>query len=234
MVIVGVTALCAGQELNIWWFPVTRDTIVYIISIVMLYGVLIDGKVSMAESLILCFSYGGYVMLMINNFKIAGAVRRWEARQGGGEQRWEAVGGSSEETASINTGGAAAGAGADAVGGDDDFSYANPLKKAHNRVGHDINVEGRRTDERGKFLLRGMRNPAIIIIAKLKFLRLSKSYQARKQNKNVAHNELPEDDADVDIKRAHLEKRQVRKQSRLVENRIGLHRHCDPFLQYTL
>jgi hypothetical protein len=67
MVIVGVTALCAGQELNIWWFPVTRDTIVYIISIVMLYGVLIDGKVSMTESLILCISNSLLPLLLASN-----------------------------------------------------------------------------------------------------------------------------------------------------------------------
>jgi Ca2+/Na+ antiporter len=214
MVIVGVTGLCAGQSLDIWWYPVTRDTVVYIISIVMLYGILIDGQVSLVESLILCFSYGGYVLLMIKNSVIVGWVRKWESRKNGGQQRWEAVGSSAEETASINgdgDGGAGGRAGAGGEQGGDEFSYANPLKKAQNRAGFDAGVVARREDERGKFYLRSMRNPALVIIAKLKFLRLSKSYQARKQDVRTAHNELPEEEDEFDGigKKNHLEKRQV-------------------------
>ena len=30
MVIVGLTAIAAGKALNIWWFPLTRDCLVYV------------------------------------------------------------------------------------------------------------------------------------------------------------------------------------------------------------
>lgn len=45
MIIVGVTAICAGQALQIWWYPLTRDCVVYVISIIAMAAVVVDDKV---------------------------------------------------------------------------------------------------------------------------------------------------------------------------------------------
>lgn len=78
MIIVGVTALAAGQRLKIWWFPLARDCIVYVISIIMMAIVVSDKVVNWWEALILTLSYGGYIFLMVKN----AAITDWiEARE---------------------------------------------------------------------------------------------------------------------------------------------------------
>eukprot|EP00935_MAST-01C_sp_MAST-1C-sp1_P001508 g1508.t1 len=214
MIIVGVTALCAGQTLCIWWYPVTRDSVVYVGSIVMLYGVLFDGEVSLVESLILCSGYFGYVALMVYNSSIVSVIKSWEANKAAKahakkKQKWEKVQGSREEKQGLtaDTGDKASGGTRGGKPAGEEFSYANPLKKVAYRMGFDAGIEERRSEERGRFFMRSMRNPAIVILAKLKFLRLSKSYQARKQTQHVAHNELPEDEDDIEkSKKYHLQK----------------------------
>lgn len=87
MVIVGVTAICAGQSLEIWWYPLTRDCVVYVISIIAMAAVVVDNEVQWYvavgvvasralhhmphacryESLVLVVCYGGYIALMVYN-----------------------------------------------------------------------------------------------------------------------------------------------------------------------
>ena len=38
-------AICAGQALQIWWYPLTRDCVVYVISIIAMAAVVVDDKV---------------------------------------------------------------------------------------------------------------------------------------------------------------------------------------------
>ncbi len=42
MIIVGVTALCAGQILTVWWYPLTRDSAVYLAVIILMTIVMAD------------------------------------------------------------------------------------------------------------------------------------------------------------------------------------------------
>lgn len=70
MMITGASCLFAGQVLEIWWYPLVRDCIAYIISIVMMIIVMFDNKVHWWEALILLGWYGGYVYLMVINAKL--------------------------------------------------------------------------------------------------------------------------------------------------------------------
>ena len=48
MIIVGVTAVAAcsgGSSLEIWWYPLIRDTIFYILSIILMVIFMLDNKV---------------------------------------------------------------------------------------------------------------------------------------------------------------------------------------------
>ena len=54
MVIVGVTAICAGQALEIWWYPLTRDCVVYVISIVAMAAVVVDNEGQWCDALGFC------------------------------------------------------------------------------------------------------------------------------------------------------------------------------------
>jgi len=67
MVIVGLTAIAAGKALKIWWFPLTRDCVVYIISIIIMVVVMYDGFVHWHEALLMTLCYGVYLFLMVKN-----------------------------------------------------------------------------------------------------------------------------------------------------------------------
>merc|ERR1719399_1766296 len=57
LVIVGATCAFAGQELQIWWYPLARDTTFYIIAIAELALVLWDERVEWWEGLLMFLSY---------------------------------------------------------------------------------------------------------------------------------------------------------------------------------
>eukprot|EP00937_MAST-01D_sp_MAST-1D-sp2_P001769 g1769.t1 len=78
MMIVGVTCMCAGQVLEIWWFPLCRDAVVYTFSVLAMYVVLLDQQISLNESIGLCLGYVGYIVLMVNNAQITRVVQDWE------------------------------------------------------------------------------------------------------------------------------------------------------------
>lgn len=78
MVICGITAKCAGGSLVIWWYPLTRDAIVYSISVIALLVVLLDYKVTVFESAFLIMCYGLYIFLMVKN----AAIVKWIKQRG--------------------------------------------------------------------------------------------------------------------------------------------------------
>lgn len=88
MVICGVTAKFAGQVLKIWWYPLARDAMVYVISVIMMLLVLIkrnDEKTYTVESweaAVLVLGYFFYIILMKKNAAIADFVeRKFEKKQ---------------------------------------------------------------------------------------------------------------------------------------------------------
>lgn len=79
-VIVGITSLCAGQILDLWWYPLIRDSTFYAISIAMMVWAMADGQVSLLESTALVSVYFLYVGTMMVNERIVEWLRRAEAR----------------------------------------------------------------------------------------------------------------------------------------------------------
>jgi len=66
LVIVGATGWCACKEsaLEIWWYPLTRDCIFYVISITELMLVLWDEEVMLYEAVIMVLTYFLYIFYM--------------------------------------------------------------------------------------------------------------------------------------------------------------------------
>lgn len=88
MVICGVTAKFAGQVLKIWWYPLARDALVYVISVLMMLLVLIkhEGEetyqVTAPEAGLLVVGYFFYILLMKYNSVIADiVVRKFEKKK---------------------------------------------------------------------------------------------------------------------------------------------------------
>lgn len=77
-VIVGVTALCSGQVLHLWWYPLSRDSFVYGISVLLMVWVMTDGYITLFESVVLVSSYALYVLWMILNSRIVGMLQGCE------------------------------------------------------------------------------------------------------------------------------------------------------------
>lgn len=75
MVIVGITAIasCTGEaaKLAIWWFPLVRDCMFYVASIVLMFVFMLDNKIQWWEALILVSTYCGYVYIMKRNEELA-------------------------------------------------------------------------------------------------------------------------------------------------------------------
>ncbi|KAF4671749.1 hypothetical protein FOL47_001247 [Perkinsus chesapeaki] len=64
LVIIGATCLFAGQSLKICWYPLTRDTIFYVIAISEMSLVLLDEEIVIWEALLMVFSYVLYCVFM--------------------------------------------------------------------------------------------------------------------------------------------------------------------------
>merc|ERR1719235_2551817 len=60
LVIVGATCAFAGQELDIWWYPLARDCSFYSLAIAELAVVLMDEKVEWYEGLVMFLTYCAY------------------------------------------------------------------------------------------------------------------------------------------------------------------------------
>eukprot|EP00928_Gymnodinium_smaydae_P036827 TRINITY_DN25684_c0_g4_i1.p1 TRINITY_DN25684_c0_g4~~TRINITY_DN25684_c0_g4_i1.p1 ORF type:complete len:477 (+),score=54.18 TRINITY_DN25684_c0_g4_i1:36-1466(+) len=70
LVIIGVTPVFAGGDLNIWWYPTIRDASFYTLAIIEIFVVLQDGLVYWYEGLIMVLSYALYVFYFFKNQRI--------------------------------------------------------------------------------------------------------------------------------------------------------------------
>lgn len=77
MLVVSVSALFAKQVIYLNWWPLVRDSAVYLLSIILLALVIYDELVYWYESGILIIVYGLYVLLMYYNPRIDAFWRVW-------------------------------------------------------------------------------------------------------------------------------------------------------------
>jgi K+-dependent Na+/Ca+ exchanger-like protein len=76
LVIVGATCFFAGQVLEIWWYPLARDCVFYLLAILELAMFIgDDDQVSWYEALTMFLSYVVYCFYMKHNEKVANWVR---------------------------------------------------------------------------------------------------------------------------------------------------------------
>ena len=76
LVIIGLSAVLAGQALALDWHPLARDSFFYVLSIVLMIAVVYDGVVRWYEGLILFLAYCAYVGFMVFNQRFFDAVDR--------------------------------------------------------------------------------------------------------------------------------------------------------------
>ena len=70
LVIIAVTAMLAGQTLDLDWKPLARDTVWYTLSIALLIAFTWDKKVEWWESVLFIAGYAGYITQMVFNARI--------------------------------------------------------------------------------------------------------------------------------------------------------------------
>ncbi|KAK2849039.1 hypothetical protein Q5P01_008873 [Channa striata] len=96
LVIIGICGIFAGQPITLSWWPVFRDAVFYILSIVVLILVIYDEKVLWWETIILISMYGIYIIIMKFNRSLCSLVERHCSRAGqpclGSLRRTTAVG----------------------------------------------------------------------------------------------------------------------------------------------
>ena len=88
MIIVGVTAIFAGQVLDISPYPFARDCIFYVISILMLVWMIVDKTIQWWDSFALVCGYFVYVGFMTQNSKVARLVSRRRRRRSASTGQW--------------------------------------------------------------------------------------------------------------------------------------------------
>ena len=69
-VIVGLSCFCAGQVLDLFWWPLTRDCATYGISLVMMLAFMADGAITVAEGACMVALYVVYLLVMWKNHVI--------------------------------------------------------------------------------------------------------------------------------------------------------------------
>ncbi|XP_042349285.1 sodium/potassium/calcium exchanger 3-like [Plectropomus leopardus] len=96
LVIIGLCGIFAGQPISLSWWPLFRDAVFYILSIVVLILVIYDEKVMWWETIILISMYGIYIIIMKFNRSLCSLVERHCSRAGqpclSGLRRTTAVG----------------------------------------------------------------------------------------------------------------------------------------------
>lgn len=80
-VIVGITSLCAGQVLQLWWYPLMRDSTVYAASILLMMWAMSDGQVTATEAGTLVGCYVVYIAIMMCNGRIVEFLTQRERRR---------------------------------------------------------------------------------------------------------------------------------------------------------
>ncbi|XP_076595611.1 sodium/potassium/calcium exchanger 3 isoform X3 [Chaetodon auriga] len=82
LVIIGICGIFSGQPISLSWWPLFRDAIFYILSIVVLILVIYDEKVMWWETIILISMYGIYIIIMKFNRSLHGLVEKHCSRAG--------------------------------------------------------------------------------------------------------------------------------------------------------
>ncbi|XP_072251702.1 sodium/potassium/calcium exchanger 3-like isoform X1 [Leuresthes tenuis] len=76
LVIIGLCGIFSGQPISLSWWPLFRDAVFYIVSIVVLILVIYDEKVLWWETIILISMYGIYIIIMKFNRSLCCLVER--------------------------------------------------------------------------------------------------------------------------------------------------------------
>ncbi|XP_038556020.1 sodium/potassium/calcium exchanger 3 [Micropterus salmoides] len=96
LVIIGICGIFSGQPISLSWWPLFRDAVFYILSILVLILVIYDEKVMWWETIILISMYGIYIIIMKFNRSLCSLVERHCGRAGqpclGSLRRTTAVG----------------------------------------------------------------------------------------------------------------------------------------------
>jgi len=77
-VIVGLSCLCAGCTLDLFWWPLTRDSFIYFLSLMAMLVFMYDGFVTETEAAALTVMYVGYIAVMVVNPMIVEIIKRPE------------------------------------------------------------------------------------------------------------------------------------------------------------
>ncbi|KAF7228309.1 sodium/potassium/calcium exchanger 3 [Nothobranchius furzeri] len=77
LVIIGLCGIFAGQPISLSWWPLFRDAVFYILSILVLILVIYDEKVLWWETIILISMYGIYIIIMKFNRSLCCLVERY-------------------------------------------------------------------------------------------------------------------------------------------------------------
>ncbi|XP_038142451.1 sodium/potassium/calcium exchanger 3-like [Cyprinodon tularosa] len=76
LVIIGLCGIFSGQPISLSWWPLFRDAVFYILSILVLILVIYDEKVLWWETIILITMYGIYIVIMKFNRRLCCLVER--------------------------------------------------------------------------------------------------------------------------------------------------------------
>ncbi|XP_076015713.1 sodium/potassium/calcium exchanger 3 [Genypterus blacodes] len=82
LVIIGLCGIFSAQPIALSWWPLFRDAVFYILSIVVLILVIYDDKVVWWETIILMSMYGIYIIIMKFNRSLCNLVERYCSRAG--------------------------------------------------------------------------------------------------------------------------------------------------------
>ncbi|XP_029918034.1 sodium/potassium/calcium exchanger 3-like [Myripristis murdjan] len=82
LVIIGICGIFSGQPISLSWWPLFRDSVFYILSIVVLILVIFDEQVIWWETIILISMYGIYILIMKFNRSLCSWVERHCSRGG--------------------------------------------------------------------------------------------------------------------------------------------------------
>ncbi|KAK7089046.1 hypothetical protein V1264_024633 [Littorina saxatilis] len=72
--IIGVCGIFAGMIVELTWYPLMRDTLFYLVSVIALVIVIQDSEVYWYEALIMLLLYGLYILLMVYNRRLESKV----------------------------------------------------------------------------------------------------------------------------------------------------------------
>jgi K+-dependent Na+/Ca+ exchanger-like protein len=70
LLVVGVSGIFAVRSLNLWWYPLSRDCLFYLIAIVQLTAFLWDEYIQIWEASVMCLTYLVYCAWMYRNIPI--------------------------------------------------------------------------------------------------------------------------------------------------------------------